>query len=456
MAVDKIIPEPASLEGTLNEELLALVARQARITPVPSIFAMGIIAVMSSWHLPVWITGSWMLLVIIIVILRWLVLLRLPELARLTVKQRLRIAIGLTTAITGIYALSLGFFPFLGDFERAIQTLMFIGISSISIITTAGYRPISLSYFILNLVPLFILWGWYPDGDITTTNLSIAIIGILYCLMLYKASSDTFRMFVTSFESRQQLAVLNRRLRSTLAQAESASQAKTRFLASASHDLRQPIHSMSLFNAALNMQALNHHTRAISRHMNTALAALASQLDALLDISKLDAGIEPVNHSNVNLCLLLARLVHEFTLSAMDKGLELKLSAPPYSYVHTDEMLFERIIRNLLSNAIKYTERGSIELVVSQSGSKYLLKIIDTGAGIAEGDQSKIFEEFYQLHNPGRDHSRGLGLGLSIVRRLVDLLAIELLMSSAVDKGTTFTLMLEQVKTRPVKEQGLI
>jgi signal transduction histidine kinase len=190
--------------------------------------------------------------------------------------------------------------------------------------------------------------------------------------------------------------------------------------------------------------------------MNAALAALASQLDALLDISKLDAGIEPVNHSNVNLCLLLARLVHEFTLSATDKGLELKLSAPPDSYVHTDEMLFERIIRNLLSNAIKYTERGSIELVVSQSGAKYLLKIIDTGAGIAEEDQSKIFEEFYQLHNPGRDHSRGLGLGLSIVRRLVDLLAIELLMSSSVDKGTTFTLMLEQVKTRPFKEQGLI
>lgn len=431
---------PNSADEALHEELLALIARQARMAPIPVAFAMGIIATMGANHLPLWIVSCWMLLVVGVLFLRWLVFARLPLLNKKPVKIRLQTAIWFTVANACSHALSLGFFPFLTDFERAIQTLILIGISSISAITTAGYRPISMAYFIPTLLPLFLLWGWYPGGEKSVTSWSIAIIGILYSLMQFRLASNTFRIFLTAFENRKQLALVNERLQGALEQAESASQAKNRFLASASHDLRQPIHTLSLFSAALKMQNLDSRSQEITHHMNIALEALATQLDSLLDISRLDAGVVPVNRNPLNLAALLTRLIEEFSLSAHDKGLELTLNVAPDSYINTDEVLFERIIRNLLSNAIKYTHQGSIALEVSPAQDIYLLSIEDTGQGIAEEEQFKIFEEFYQPHNPERDRSRGLGLGLAIVKRLVDLLDIDLVMESSLDSGTIFTL----------------
>ena len=436
---------PDSADQALHEDLLALLAKQSRMAPIPVSLAMGIIAVMSANHLPVWIVASWMAVVIGMMLLRWAVLSRLPRQTHIPAKTRLYKAIAFSAGNACTHALSLAFFPFLTDFERAIQTLILIGISSISIITTAGYRPISLAYLLPTLAPLFILWAWNPGGEIGLTNLSIALIGITYSLMQFKVSSDTFRMFLSSFENRQQLAVVNERLQGALEQAESASQAKTRFLASASHDLRQPIHTLSLFSAALKIQKLDERTREIADHMSIAQEALASQLDALLDVSRLDAGVVPVNRNTVNLGALLERLVEEFSLSAADKGLALTLTAPPNSLIDTDEVLFERIIRNLLSNAIKYTDSGSIQMEVLAVQDLYLLSIQDTGQGIEAHEQFKIFEEFYQPHNPERDRTRGLGLGLAIVKRLVDLLSIDLVLESSIGVGTTFTLTLPKI-----------
>lgn len=185
--------------------------------------------------------------------------------------------------------------------------------------------------------------------------------------------------------------------------------------------------------------------------MGSALDALASQLDALLDVSKLDAGIVDRNLQTVHMLPLLARLTEEFKPVAQSKGLHLLLDCPRDSYTATDPALLERLLRNLLSNALKYTESGSISLACHRDAQRWLLEVRDTGRGIPPTEQARVFEEFYQLDNPERDRSKGLGLGLAIVRRLCDLLEIELHMDSTPGVGTRFSLDLTVVQAQQLE-----
>ena len=206
--------------------------------------------------------------------------------------------------------------------------------------------------------------------------------------------------------------------------------------------MRQPIHTLSLFGAALTMCSLNERASEVAHHMNTALQGLASQLDALLDISKLDAGVVRVERAPLELRPFLAHLYEEFEPVARGKGLEIALECPHGACVEVDRTHFERIVRNLLDNSIKYTDAGCISLRAEQEPGGYAVTIADSGRGIPESEQDRVFEEFYQLDNPERDRTRGLGLGLAIVKRLADLLSIRMDMASAPGEGTTFRLVL--------------
>jgi CheY-like chemotaxis protein len=132
----------------------------------------------------------------------------------------------------------------------------------------------------------------------------------------------------------------------------------------------------------------------------------------------------------------------EFAPAARAKGLVMTFECPPDEYVDTDRLLFERICRNLLDNAVKYTDQGQIRLVAAAEDGKMLLRVADSGRGIPESEQARVFEEFYQLDNPERDRTRGFGLGLAIVKRLTDLLRVPMTMTSAPGKGTEFLLVL--------------
>jgi CheY-like chemotaxis protein len=169
---------------------------------------------------------------------------------------------------------------------------------------------------------------------------------------------------------------------------------------------------------------------------------MASQFDALLDISKLDAGVVHTSRAPVELRRLVERLAHEFTPVAAAKGLEMTAACTFDGAVQTDRLLLERVVRNLVDNAIKYTDVGSVRLDVARSGGDVVLAVADTGRGIPAAEHARVFEEFYQLDNPERDRTRGFGLGLSIVKRLADLLGIRLEMESAPGAGTTFRLHL--------------
>jgi len=245
-----------------------------------------------------------------------------------------------------------------------------------------------------------------------------------------------------TFAAQSGLAIHNARLfRETdekSRQLELANLARSRFLAAASHDLRQPLHTLSLYSAALKLHAPDGATGEIARHINKALASLSALVDSLLDISKLDAGAVEPEPQSVSLRTLIERIEADYRPLANGKGLEFHVNAPDI-LMQTDPVLFERLVRNLVDNAFKYTAAGNVTLDAQVEGGKVRISVRDTGPGIPPAERERIFEEFYQIGNPERDRVQGLGLGLAIVQRISQLLGLELKLESEPGRGSTFT-----------------
>ena len=224
-------------------------------------------------------------------------------------------------------------------------------------------------------------------------------------------------------------------------EAEGASLAKSHFFAAASHDLRQPLHSLGFFAAALNQHATSHEARDLVARIGDSIVALESLFNELLDLSKLDAGAISVQRRNVSLQVLFDRLSGEFHAQAVEQELRMRF-VPTKLLAYTDPILLERILLNLVSNALRYTARGGVAIGARRRGDQVCVEVWDTGIGIPADRHSQIFDEFYQVGNPGRDRRRGLGLGLAIVRRLTALLGHQLTLISAPGQGTRFGLWL--------------
>ncbi len=222
-------------------------------------------------------------------------------------------------------------------------------------------------------------------------------------------------------------------------QAEQASIAKSRFFAAASHDLRQPLHSLGLFSSALDEHLISPAARATARSIRQSITALESLFDSILDLSRLDAGIVTVQPRNVALQALFDRLARAFHVEAVERELRLRF-VPTRAVVRTDPLLLERILTNLVSNALRYTPSGGVAVGVRRRGRRVAIEVRDTGVGIATDKQALVFEEFYQVTNPGRDRRRGLGLGLAIVQRLARMLDHPLQLRSAPGRGSCFSL----------------
>ena len=232
----------------------------------------------------------------------------------------------------------------------------------------------------------------------------------------------------------ERLAELNRRL-------DDASRAKTRFLAAASHDLRQPLHALALLTAHLEglpgLQGVPDAAPTLAR-MDRALGSLITMFDTLLDISRMDAGAVRPRVERMALRPLLARLADEAAAQAAARGLRLRLHACQAGWCDSDPALLESILRNLLSNALKYTAIGSVLLALRRRGSIWCVEVWDSGPGIADADRQRVFEEFYRVG--GEQRTEGLGLGLAIVRRLALLLDHGLRLASRPGQGSRFSL----------------
>ncbi len=224
--------------------------------------------------------------------------------------------------------------------------------------------------------------------------------------------------------------------------AEQATRSKDRFLAAASHDLRQPMHSTGLLLSALEQYVNDSSGQEILANLRQSNAALNHSFNSLLDVSRLDADVIKAHRIHVKTQDILDSLERDYAIEAANKDLKLVVRASQESII-TDPILFERVMQNLLANAINYTPAGSIELEVREVAyQRVRILVRDTGIGIAADQLCEIFSEYYQIDNPERDRNKGFGLGLAIVQRLCVKLGIPIYVSSQLSVGTTFALYL--------------
>ena len=220
-------------------------------------------------------------------------------------------------------------------------------------------------------------------------------------------------------------------------EAEKGRTAIGRFLSAASHDLRQPFQAMHLFHHLLMGRLTDPGSRDLGEKLEMSIEAAETLLRALLDVSKLEAGLVRPQVQGFPIDETLGRLLNEFAPEADAKGLRFNVR-PADAEVITDPVLLEQLLRPILSNALRYTESGGVLLAARRRGGTLRIEVWDTGIGIASADQSAIFDDFHQLGNPNRDRRHGLGLGLSIVRRLAALLGLPVSLRSVPGKGSVF------------------
>jgi len=226
-------------------------------------------------------------------------------------------------------------------------------------------------------------------------------------------------------------------LRASVSEAERANALKSRFLAAASHDLRQPLQAATLYLSVLAKQSTEPGHQGLCSKMRTPLHVMSSILDALLDISMLDSGAVIPKRTDFRLSSILERIATDLRPLAQEKKLNFDYPQVDIE-VNSDPTLLERIVENLASNALRYTAEGGIAIRAERIGQFARISVVDTGIGIPEQALDRIFDEYFQFDNPARNIKKGLGLGLSIVNRLAKLLNHPIHVDSAVGKGSTF------------------
>ena len=254
-----------------------------------------------------------------------------------------------------------------------------------------------------------------------------------------EALGDQFNSMAAQLQD--SYATLERKVEERTHQLEFANLAKSRFLAVATHDLRQPLHALGLFVAQLRGRLESAEREHVVDRVETSLAALNELFDALLDISRLDAGVLATNPSPVPINRILDRLRVTFAGAASAKGLSLRI-VPSTAWVRTDPILLERVLLNLISNAVRYTLRGGVVVGCRRRADTLQVEVWDTGTGIPADQRENIFGEFVRLGDRDVAGQPGLGLGLAIVRRLCELLAHPIEFQSAIGKGSRFRVTL--------------
>ncbi|MDQ6972641.1 MAG: ATP-binding protein [Mariprofundaceae bacterium] len=234
--------------------------------------------------------------------------------------------------------------------------------------------------------------------------------------------------------------------------AEDASREKSRFLAAASHDLRQPVHTLNLLVGSLETRSHDGDTRQIVDKMREVLTGLDDLFSALLDLSRLDAAVLRPDMQVFSLRSMFASLNNEYHGAAGKKGIALSFDMQDL-YVHSDPSNLWRVLSNLISNAIRYTPEGAIRLRCFPSEGRIRIAVQDTGIGITPVDLPHIFDEFHQIGNEERDRSKGLGLGLAIVRKTCDLLGCSVQVSSTPGKGSTFSILVPRGNAEDAVQQ---
>lgn len=260
-----------------------------------------------------------------------------------------------------------------------------------------------------------------------------------------KQFSDSIAMRTENNLLIKQLEIEKKIAESALEQAEEANIAKSRFLAAASHDLRQPLHALGLFLGSLSLVVDGDEAKKLLKMVRTSADTLGEHFNSLLDLSRFDVAGMEADKRDFDIAKVLSNIAEELRPAVEDKGLGLTLNIESCR-IYSDPLLIERLVRNLLTNALRYTPKGSISILTDRTEHHIRVAVVDTGLGISQEKQSEVFEEFVQLNNVGRQREQGVGLGLAIVKRINELLDLNLHLQSQPGLGTRFEFELPIVR----------
>jgi signal transduction histidine kinase/CheY-like chemotaxis protein len=352
------------------------------------------------------------------------------------------------------------FLPRLPILYQALYGAVLFAIPAAGIAVSQSSRNILAAYATCMLLPAAVTWGVvYPSQAF-----GVGALTVLYCVVIILVAADGEKLLLRSVTIRHQrdrlvrdLEQRNADVRAAMGQAEQSAKARARVLAAASHDLRQPLHALSVYSAVLASRPAPDLLNEVSVNIDQIVRALGNLLNGLLDLSRLSAGNFVPEHQQLSLDTLIAGVCTEYQQAAAHKGLTLVQELQPVR-IMGDAVAVGRIARNLIDNAIKYTDAGQVRVLTRIDGAATapmaVLSVCDTGKGIPAAEQAKIFEEFYQLDNPGRDRSKGVGLGLAIVQRLCELLGAHILVESTLGEGTEFRVTMPAMLGSPVAAAG--
>jgi two-component system, sensor histidine kinase len=314
-------------------------------------------------------------------------------------------------------------------------TMGLLGMGSGCVYASGSVMPSFFAFMYPSILPAAVIFMREDDLLHVTTSALMILYVVLMTLFALRVYGSIDEFISLRFENSGLIEELRRRKEA----AEQANIAKSRFLAAASHDLRQPLHALGLFVQALEESPLANRERQVIGNIRHSVDAMEELFNALLDISRLDAGVVQPCVSTIPLATVFDRVRFEFAPVARQKRVSLTVMKTS-AHVVSDPSLLARIVRNLLANAVRYTDRGGVVLGCRRRGKTVRIEVWDTGRGIPPERHSEIFREFYQLENPERDRRKGLGLGLAIVERLSRLLDHPVELRSTVGKGSMFAI----------------
>ena len=336
--------------------------------------------------------------------------------------------------------------------HEALLIVCLFGVALGGLNLTAVYKPAFYGFTLCALLPLIVKVALLGDTVYLFTAL---VMGVVLAFVvgfghhLNHVLTHSLAIRYANVDLIHELQQQTLKAEEARAIAETANLAKGQFLAAASHDLRQPLHALGLFTAALAARAREPELKHLVANLRASVDALEDLFAQVLDLSRLDAGALTPDRTDFKLQMLFERLADEFAPQAREHGLVLSFQPSSVAIV-SDPVLLERILRNLISNALRYTRKGRVIVGARRQKTSVRIEVVDSGAGIAPELRDRIFEEFVQGGTKPQNHvgGRGMGLGLAIVRRLANLLGHTLALASVPGRGSRFSITVQRAMPR--------
>jgi signal transduction histidine kinase/CheY-like chemotaxis protein len=338
-----------------------------------------------------------------------------------------------------VVAAGIGLIAFSPMIEQTVHRTPLVFLAIVPLVWTALRRDPRETATAALVLSGFAVWGTLAGGGpFSWAGLNESF--VLLAMFIVSAAIPSLMLSSMATQLQDSYATLERKVEERTRQLELANLAKSRFIAVASHDLRQPLHALGLFVAQLREHLDSAERNRIVEQIDAAVTSMDELFNDMLDISKLDAGVLVPNSSDFPIASVFKRIESTFGGMAREKGLSFRIVSSG-AWVRTDSILLERILLNLVSNAMRYTKEGRVVLGCRRRGQRLHIEVWDTGPGIPEDKRQSVFDEFYRLPGPEHASHPGLGLGLAIVDRLCRLLGHSVELSSVMGEGCVFRII---------------